>query len=377
MDLSVFVASTLNRAGGVAECDRHDLVEAILPPAVAAALGLSEEARLRVRGAAEAEEVHAGFGTSLLAQICALQAGASHRFRAALAPSLPRSGRVREEAERVLTFQNGVGRMEALEESVLNYLVFDFRYEALSEEKHEGLLSIAVAGDMGWTPDLPQALSVYLAGHPHAGRPWPEDGQTADLRPGYARARALAMARAREAAEGFIARMARRLRRDTRRVEEYYGDLEAEVEKRRGRETPERLRSKVEAIGAERTRRLHDLQRRHAVTMKVAPLCVLVLATSGLTLRARLHRRKNDRRVQISWNPITREFDRWLCEGCGDAAGLPALCDAMHLLCARCAGSCAACRVSRPADAGATARPPGRGPYGTPPSSRRGESRSG
>ncbi len=343
MDLSVFVASTLSRAGGVAECENPDLVEAILPAAVAGSLGLPEEARLRVRGAAEAEEVHAGFGSSLLAQICALQAGATHRFRAALAPSLPKIGRVREEAERILTFQNGVGRMESLEESLLRYLAFDFRYQAISDERHEGLLSVAVDGEMGWTPDLPRAIGDYLARHPHARRPWPEDGQPAGLGAGFARAMALARARTREAAEGFIARMARRLRRDTRRVEEYYGALEEEIERRRGRETPERLRSKADAIGAERRRRLHDLQRRHAVTLRVEPLCVLVLATPGLTLRARLHRRKNERRVTIGWNPITREFDCWLCEGCGAAAGLPVICDAMHLLCARCAGPCPAC----------------------------------
>jgi hypothetical protein len=369
MDLADFVASALNRAGCVAECV-GDRVEALLPPAVAASLGLPENATLRIRGAPEAGEVHAGLGSTLLAQICGLQTGGTHVFRAALEPILPKKERVENEAERVLTFQNGVGRMEAVEEAPLHYLAFDFRLEALSEERHEGLVSLAVDGEMGWTPDLARALAAYLAQHRDARRRWEGDREATDLRAGHARARALARALAREAADGFIARMARRLRRDTRRVEDYYAALGAELGKRRvrGREAPDRLRSKAEAIEAERRRRLHDLQRRHAVTLRIEPVCVLEVATPGLSLRARLHRRKNERRVKLGWNPITREFDRWLCEGCGAAAGVPVLCDAIHLLCVRCADRCPACARGGASARmpGAADRPPEHGPSGPP-----------
>lgn len=345
MDLARFVESSLKRAGCLTECVETDVVVAILPSQVAVSLQVPEEVRLRVRGVPASGELHAGVGSTLLAQICTLSSGTTRRFRAVPATPVPRRERVLKDVQRALTFQNAVGRLESIEEESLMYLAFDFRFEALSEERYEGLLSVAVDREAGWSPDLARLL---LAGAGAANGAWtepPPPEEPGEVGAGYRRAQRLAMALAREASRGFIDRMTRRLRRDTRRAEEYYGALGVEIERRRsrGRETPEMLRAKVQAVETEKGRRLHDLERRYAVTLRLEPLCLLSMRMAGLSLKAKLLRRKNERIIRLGWNPLTREFDRWLCGGCGGPAGIPSVCDQMHLLCGPCASPCASC----------------------------------
>jgi hypothetical protein len=345
MDLARFIGSTLQRLGGLAEPGGGETVEALLPAPVAASLGLPEEARLRWSGAPSEGEAHAGYGSALLAQLCSLAEGTGRRHRLEMALPLPKMERVAREAESALSFRNAVGRVEAIEPALLDYQVYDFHYAALSEERHEGILAVAVAPGPAWNDGLGEALPRSLADHPEARRPWPAEAPEPDLGEGLRAARRLAAARALADAGPFVARMERRVLRDVRRVEEYYDTLRREVEQRRsrGREAAAPPDAKVEAVEGERRRRLHDLRRRYAVTLCVEPLAVLALRVSGLRLRARLRRRQGERSVCLGWNPVSRRFDQWVCAACGAAAGLPALCDRLHFLCAACPPECPGC----------------------------------
>jgi hypothetical protein len=259
--------------------------------------------------------------------------------------------RVEREASAAVSFRNAVGRIESVEPEVLEYLLFDFRYAALSEERHEGLLSVALNAEGGWSPGFGAALDRRLADHPEARRSWPVDRAEPDPRPLYPAARSLALAGALSASGPFIARMERRLNRDLRRVGEYYDGLRQEVERRRtGGQQTERLGEKLEAVEGERKRRQQDLRRRYAGTLRVEPLGVLAVRVSGLRLKGRLRRRKSERALRLGWNPIARCWDGWICAGCGGGAGLPASCDRLHLLCPLCPPECPDCgRDSCPA----------------------------
>lgn len=344
MQLDRFIEATLRRTGALAEACVDDLVETVLPGPVAAALGLPEASSLRLRGAPGPGEVHAGYGSDLLSRICSLAETPGRLFRLEVAAALPKRERVEREIAGASTFGNAVGRVEALDESDLGYLVFDFRYAALSEERHEGALSVAINLDGGWSPGLPEALPGYLADHPEARRPWTEEGEPSGVEALDSAARALARSRALDASRSFVARMERRLQRDTRRVNEYYESLgrEAAAPRTRSGQT-QSLPKKLEAIEAEKRRRLRDVRRRYAVTLRVEPLSILAFRTRGLLLRMRLQRRKGERAAVLAWNPIARRFDRWLCSTCGGDAPVPYLCDALHVTCASCPPDCPLC----------------------------------
>jgi hypothetical protein len=206
---------------------------------------------------------------------------------------------------------------------------------------------------------LAAALPGFLREHPESRRPWNGQGGAAALPGLYERARRRALAEVRAAVGPFTGRMARRLRRDANRVDEYYRSLSEEVQRkkpRRGRTRTESattapsehgeqeiLQAKLGAIAMERQRRLQDLQRRYAVTLRVEPLCVLLLRLSGYRLTVHLQRRKHERRMHLAWNAVTRRFDAWVCDACGAETQAPGVCDAMHLLCPACPLECPGC----------------------------------
>ena len=128
MELERFIGAALARRGCVTQERDAGRVEALLGAPVATLLGLPDEVCLRLRGPAAPGEHQAGYGSGLLSQICSLAETEGRGFRVELAPTQPKRERVERDARAVLTFQNGVARIESIEESVLDYLVFDFRY---------------------------------------------------------------------------------------------------------------------------------------------------------------------------------------------------------------------------------------------------------
>lgn len=362
MELQQFIEAALRRSGSLTEVLDADRLDVVLPAAMAARLELPEDTRLCLRGAPAAGEQHAGFGSALLSRLCALTETSARFYRLELAPPPPKRERLGRDAASVLGFQNAAARREALEPATLEYLLVDFRYTALSEERQEGLVSVAIQADGGSSSGLALALPGFLQEHPESRRPWNGQGGAPSLTRIYERAHRRALAEVRAATRSFAGRMGRRLVRDSTRVDEYYRSLLEEAQRkkpRRGRGRPrtdsptfmgrqgnEVLQEKLDAIAMERQRRLQDLQRRYGVTLRLEPLSVLALRIDGYLLSGHLQRRKQERQMQLGWNAVTRRFDQWMCDACGGETPAPAVCDALHLLCTECPAKCPNC--SRP-----------------------------
>lgn len=357
MDLQSFVGAVLTRCGGVTEPRADDRILALLPPPVAASLGVGEEVGLCLRGATSPGEVHAGFGAAALARICALTETLHRCYRVEIGAPPPKKERVEREAEAALALRDGTAKIECIEAGVLDYILADFRYIALSEDRHEGLVSIALGLKSGCSsPGLARGLDAYLLAHPEARRPWTGAGWPEGVEAQIERVSRLALACARSETESFVARMTRRLQRDAVRIEDYYQTLRDEVERRRARTGGQgdvKLEAKIAAIEGEKLRRRHDLERRYAVRLRLEPLAVLQVRTSGLVVRIRVRRRGASSEVRLGWNAVARELDRWTCDACGQEVQAPALCDSLHRLCAGCAPHCPVCESGRATAPGA------------------------
>ncbi|UCE03134.1 MAG: hypothetical protein JSW67_02770 [Candidatus Latescibacterota bacterium] len=365
MELQQFIDSTLRRSGCLTETLDLDRLEVVLAAPVAARLELPEHACLRVLGVPHADEQHVGYGSTLLSSVCALTDSAVRRYRLYVVPAPAKRERLEREAAGLLSFQNATARRESLQQSTLEYFTFDFRYTALSEERHEGLVSTTINAESGCSASFASQLDAYLREHPESRREWSDPGPPTQIQPGYDRARLHALSLVRSATRPFVARMARRLQRDAARVEEYYRSLHVEVQRKKPRrrrnrvhaegqsptaastvshrDDPVVLQEKLDAIVTERRRRLRDLNRRYSVSLRLEPLAVLVVRIEGYVLNARLQRRKRDRHVQLGWNAVSKEFDQWMCDSCGDETPAPTVCDALHLLCSQCPNKCPSC----------------------------------
>jgi hypothetical protein len=346
MDLQSFVGAVLARQGGVTQMQSDDRILALLPPRVAGSLDLPEEASLRLRGSASDGEVQAGFGTPLLGRICALADTLDRFYRFEISAPLPKIERVEREAEAALGFQAGTAKIDRIEPRILEYVVVDLQYVALSEDRHEGMVTVALDLDSGCSsPGLARGLDTYLQAHPEAFRGWTGGEAAALPRTLLERAARLALARVQAETKPFVTRMTRRLQRDGARIDDYYQALRDEVDRRRVRPgaAEAKLAAKIDAIEAETLRRHRDLERRYAVRLNIEPLAVAQVRASGLAVHLRLRRRHASAEVNLGWNTVARELDRWTCDACGLEVQSPSLCDALHRLCPECAHRCPKC----------------------------------
>jgi hypothetical protein len=347
MELQRFVEVALARAGGAVQTTANG-VDALLVPAAAASLEVGEEVRLRVGGDSRPGEILAGYGSAFLARLCALVESVPRKYRLELEPAPPKRERIEREADSVLAFHGATGRIESIQDAQLEYTLVDFRYAATSDEKSEGIVTVAVSAVGTSSPRLVRELPGFIERHPEARREWRGilDREAAwPLEPSLATANRVARAVVRAETRPFVSRMGRRLQRDLRRVHDYYGALLYEVEnrKRRGSEAPEKVRAKLAAVEAEKRHRGQDLQRRYAVSLRLEPVAVLALRIRGSAAVVRLQRRKAATTLLLGWNGVARELDHWICTTCGAEAPSPVVCAAFHLVCAECPRRCETC----------------------------------
>jgi hypothetical protein len=141
---------------------------------------------------------------------------------------------------------------------------------------------------------------------------------------------------------------ARRLARDSGRVESYYDGLLRQIEKRIARksgdaEAVEKERSRAAATRLDRDAKLEDLARKYSLRVDVRLADVLAVRLPVREIAMRLIRKKEERARTLHWNAVLKRLEPPLCEKCGLPAQPLFLCEKVHCLCAACWSPCPGC----------------------------------
>ena len=230
--------------------------------------------------------------------------------------------------------------------AVAPYLLLHFKYTALSDERHEGMVSLAVNERTlnvveGLSELIPQlALTPKLA----------DDVPEADLERTYTRARRAAQRAIQDGLVDFVKSMNRRLNRDVQRVTEYYRTIQQEIatniqKKSLAAEEREREESRIRATEVELERKIRDVQAKYDLSVRVEVVGVLRLFVQVMLLSLTVMRRKWAVPVMLAWNPLLRELERVTCVGCFRPDKKIFICDDQrHTVCPECFAPCPACQ---------------------------------
>lgn len=345
-----FVQAWSEHQGAVVE-PREEGVEILQPTERATALGLPEHARYSEQPAAGALWV--GYGAPTLEKLLQEATRGVPWAALALEPrSFPKEATARAAAERFV-LRNAVHELEDSRLRTGARLVAYVRYSLSTDDRRDGLVEEAVSVSQrvsvpGFWEAARASGELRPAVVPPSGLELEEAARAALLR-----AEAHARAQSRAFLEGF----ARRQERDSRRMEEYFNGLRAELGRRarRGKLAPADIALKAEAIERERAGKLLELKERGQVRYEAALAAAVWLEApvAELTLRAR--RRKAQRSLTLEYDFVTLHLLAPACAACGLDAPQPALCDErLHVLCVACVPraegrwSCPACREPRP-----------------------------
>lgn len=331
-----------------------DVLRALLPAEVAAALGVGEWLSLNFGASAGADDpVEWMERMAPLLPFGNVVMGARLRLPA-LAPRIHTESVLARE----LIIQNGIYRLVEDYSGSAEYFVFTFHYTVESDERSTGLMKVALnTAAQSYVPQVHafwNAVQLELEDDPEFRIP----GELMVRMHPFAGA--IAQDQVRQLITGLEQTANRRLARDCERVESYYRGLLAQIDKRIRRKSAETLpnaganegakegavekeRSRAEATELDRTAKLDDLVRKYSLRVQIQLVSVLVMRLPVREIVVRLIRKKEERTRTLHWNLFLKRLEQVLCEKCGRPAHPLKLCDKVHCLCQQCFRGCPKC----------------------------------
>lgn len=323
--LQQFVGLLLAKQGAVVDAIDPEGLEVLAPPPAQHAMRIPEWARLGFGAELPAHAQRVSLDADLLERLGGLLGEHGRYTRQVRTPENPPPGHPERILEHTLELHNAVYRLQDVKPAWTRYVIFRFRYTAISDEKREELVWLGFNLGTGavMDDDFLRRLRTYLA----SVVDWQVPDPDAPLAAGVASVAAIVTARVerliehhvRLDLEPFLNAMRRRLYRDRGRVHAYHDELrrtaqlklaalgsasgeKAEADRRR--ET-----FRIAAIEREYAAKLDDL--RHNYDLRVT-----VDWVQGLTLFAPVHRydvlikrRKGERTMRIDWHPAIRMIE--------------------------------------------------------------------
>lgn len=356
-----FAARLLEHEGALVEPLDPQGLEAMLPENLQRGIGAPEFLRLGFAAELPAGAERASLESDWLEKFGRLLDERGRRLKFAASAAVPPLGHVERIVEHKVVLQNAVYRLSRVEQAWTRYLIFIFRYTAISDEKREGVIrfGINLINGSAIDPMVDQLLATAMDENATetvtkpAVSQLPADWTAERLKKAITRA---APARVRAQLTHFVNGMQRRLDRDLERLHEYFGGLREEswrkLKRQKGDAARERLR--IEAAEREYQAKVADLKQKYDLRVNIEPVQTLELISQVQRVALAIKRRKGERKLALDWNPIARQLDPPPCEWSFVAEGSRVICDdqlhivspAGHAPCPQCGKEY--CRVCSP-----------------------------
>jgi hypothetical protein len=363
-----FVAALLAESGGLAEPIEPDGLEVLAPPDLQRALGVGEFSRFGFGASLPDGAQRVGIESDWLSRFGRVVGDRGRWSRRVLVPPARKPPDSEALLERELLLDNATFRLLNVTPAWTRYLVLDFRYTALSDEKREGTQRLALNLATGAMPD---GMAARLASEldENNGETLPAD---AALPADWERARVIDRARralpwrVQASLTPFVTGLRRRLARDLDRLHGYHNDLHREAAERSAQAPAndaarQREGLRMAAIAQEYRAKLDDLTHKYALRISAEWVQTMEVVTPVHRLTVQIRRRKAERVLTLDWNLLTRHLEAPPCEATLSTERPRLVCDdALHLVSpaglAACPGCgrpyCRACNPERCAKCG-------------------------
>lgn len=358
-DVRDIVSQILSAEGGLVESIEPDGLEVLAPPSLAESLGVPEFSRL-------------GFGRDLPdgASRVHLESEWMERLESlmrhrgsflSVSEGLPALRKSSADFPQLLrehvVFENATYRVESVESCPSRYLALTFHLTAISDEKREDLLTIALnETNRACADHIITPLFASVGKPSRQNKPALNSGALPSPLSVHEISRWITRmlpARIQAHLAPFLSGMERRMALDLNRLHVYHEDLRSEAIRRMadklkkgGPHAPSEKRDflRIESINREYHAKIEDLKRKYAMHVEVRHLQSIRVTMPVERASLKIMRRKGVRPYHLDWNPLSKQFDRLPCEGCGTIAKTHFVCDdRLHIVCPGCMGECASC----------------------------------
>ena len=350
LTLRDFVVDLLVKEGAVVESDGAHCIEFLAPPALQQALRMPEFGRLWFGEDPPADVDRMTFESDWLERFRLLLGERGRTSRCVFYAEPPVISHPERIVEHGAVLQNAVLRLVGVTAAWTRYLLLTFHYTALSDDKRDGIVHLAVNLMNSSAPDdfIPGLMKAVTELDPNeltipAGArlpaPWSPERANRFVRAALPR-------RIKSSVQPFIRGIRRRFDRDLDRLFDYYNRLWQEslerLNKQGGEVKPNS--SRLGAIEREYGAKVADLEKNYALKVEVENVQTLEVVMPVRRFELLIKRRKKERRVLLDWNPIVRRLEPLPCEFSFTSEGGRVVCDeALHLVSLPAHGPCPEC----------------------------------
>src|SRR3990170_1114357 len=353
------ITDILTYNGAIAEPADNGVLDIIFTTDLSETLNIPEYARLYFSHETQSDDgIYASYDSDVFSSMAKLFSVkgrfSTAKYEASFQPKMEKLAKTISEK---IKFSNATFRMEKTEQKIISYLLVYFKYTALSDEKHEGVMPVLINGlNLSVSPfeNYTTELMHLLQETEHVSGSETNSPEMARV---FKAAYSAGTRIVEESLKDFVRSLERRLNRDTRRVYEYYETLKKETElaiwKKARTHTEdktikddaiERLRTKHDAIESELDFQIQDLISRYALSIQIEPVSAILIETSVSLYLINIKRRLASRHFPVTYNPLTRHLDPLPCESCFHPQGAFYICDdRLHIVCAGCFRTCPDC----------------------------------
>ncbi len=335
-----FAAHLLEHEGALVEAIEPEGLEVMLPASLQHALRVPEITRLGFASELPREAAYVSLESDWLDRLGQLLDARGRQLHFVADVPLPELTSAERLVEHTVELPNAVYRLLGVTPAWTRYLIFVFRYTAISDEKREGVIRLGVNTANGSALDsfVPELWQAVISGDVAAATDEPFDSQ---LPPVWSAAKLNSFVtralpgRVRAQLGQFLQGMQRRLERDLARVHEYYDGLRQEAFRKQTKQNADSAREqlRLEAAAREYQAKVADLKQKYDLRVTVEWSQTLELLCPAQRLELLIKRRKGERKVTLDWNPIARCLEPLPCEWSYTADAARVVCDdALHLV---------------------------------------------
>ena len=329
-----FVAALLTEGGALVEPLEPDGLDVLAPSPLQQALGVGEFCRFGFGPSLPDGAQRIGIESDWLARFARVAGERGRWNRRVLDPGARKAPDAERLLEQELALDNATFRLLSAAPAWTRYLLLDFRFTALSDEKREGTRRLAINLATGAMPEaIFDRIAPVLADTEDANLP-----SDAALPPDWKHAQVIERVqralpwRVEAALAPFVTGLRRRLARDLDRLHAYHNDLHREASQRAahlaaGDAARQRETLRIASIGQEYRAKLDDLAHKYALRVTVDWVQTLELVMPVHRLTVQIRRRKAERVMALDWNPLARRLEPPACEAGWSAERPRRVCD--------------------------------------------------
>ena len=329
-----FAARVLEHEGALVDYFEPEGLEAMLPSELQQSLRSPEMMRLGFGAEAPPNSQRASLESDWLERIGSLLTVRGKQLHFVADTTLPELTAVDRMLEHSLELPNAVYRFLGVTPAFTRYLLFVFRYTAISDEKREGVIRLGVNTANGSMIDafVNELWHAVVSDDLPATTDEPFDSQLPpqwDAVKQHALLKRALPDRVRTQLQPFLNGMQRRLDRDLERVLEYYDGMRQEAFRKLKKKNADSAREQLRLDSAEREyqAKVSDLKQKYdlRVTLELSQTLELICPVQRLELL--IKRRKGERKMPLDWNPLVRALEPLPCEWSATADKGRMICD--------------------------------------------------